>query len=125
MHRHWLNAKLHRATVTDRSVEYDGSLGVDLDLLDAAGMREHEMVQVYNVTNGARFETYLIGATRGSRDVVVNGAAARLAERGDRIIVVTSCWLTEAEAEHHHPTVVLLADDNTIREIRQTAPQGP
>lgn len=114
MNVHFLKAKLHRARVTDRSIDYEGSLTVDRDLIDAANMRPFEVVQVYNINNGARFETYLIEGARGSHEICVNGAAARLAEIGDRIIIVTTCWLSEAESKTHRPRIVLLNEGNQI-----------
>jgi aspartate 1-decarboxylase len=117
MHRHMMKSKLHRAKITEACLEYEGSLTIDQDLLEAADMISHEMVQVYNINNGERFETYVIPGRRGGRDFCLNGAAARKGQAGDRIIIVTSCWLEHEEALKHEPTVVLLDGDNNIKKI--------
>ena len=88
-----MKAKLHRATVTQADLEYEGSIAIDRDLLDQSGILPHEQVDVLNITNGARFTTYAIEAPRGSRVIGVNGAAARLVQKGDKVIVVTYCQL--------------------------------
>lgn len=119
MRRRFLNAKLHRATVTGVRPDYEGSLTVDPDLLNAAGIAEHEQVGVYDVTNGARFETYAIPGTPGSREVLINGAAARLAMAGDTVIIATYCDLDPAEIASHHPAVVLLGPGNAIKAVRR------
>lgn len=109
-----LKAKLHRAAVTQADLHYEGSIAIDRDLLDQAGILPHEQVDVLNINNGARFTTYAIEAPRGSRTFGVNGAAARLVQKGDRIIVVTYCQMPAEEARNYAPTVVLLNDDNEI-----------
>ena len=109
-----LKAKLHRATVTDADIHYEGSIGIDRDLLDASGILPHEQVDVLNINTGARFTTYAIEAPRGSRDIAVNGAAARLVQKGDRVIIIAYCQIPAEEARNYHPTVVLLGDDNRI-----------
>ncbi len=91
-----MKAKLHRATVTQADLDYEGSIAIDQDLLDASGILPNEQVDVLNVTTGDRFTTYVIEAPRGSRVIGVNGAAARLAHRGDKVIIVTYCQI-EAE----------------------------
>lgn len=88
-----LKAKLHRATVTGADLHYEGSIGIDRDLLDASGMLPHEQVDVFNINSGTRFTTYIIEAPRGSGDIAVNGAAARLVQTGDKIIVVAYCQI--------------------------------
>jgi aspartate 1-decarboxylase len=110
-----MKAKLHRATVTQADLDYEGSIAIDADLLDAAGIFPHEQVDVLNITNGARFTTYAIEAPRGSRVIGVNGAAARLVQKNDRVIIVTYGQLAESEARQWSPTVVLLDDDNRIK----------
>ena len=110
-----MKAKLHRATVTQADLDYEGSIAIDADLLDAAGIFPHEQVDVLNITNGQRFTTYAIEAPRGSRTFGVNGAAARLVQKNDKIIVVTYGQLPEEEARQWSPTVVLLDDDNRIK----------
>ena len=107
-----MRAKLHRATVTQADLDYEGSIAIDRDLLDASTLLPHEQVDVLNITTGARFTTYAIEAPRGSRTIGVNGAAARLVQKGDRVIVVAYGQLPVEEARNYAPTVVLLDDDN-------------
>ena len=107
-----MKAKLHRATVTQADLDYEGSIAIDADLLDAAGIFPHEQVDVLNITNGARFTTYAIEAPRGSKVIGVNGAAARLVQKGDKVIVVTYCQMPAEEARNYNPAVVLLDDAN-------------
>ena len=111
-----MKAKLHRATVTRADLDYEGSISIDADLLEASGILPHEQVDVLNINNGARFTTYAIEAERGSRTVGVNGAAARLVQRGDKVIVVAYGMLPAEEARNYAPTVVLLAEDNEIKQ---------
>ena len=110
-----MKAKLHRATVTQADLEYEGSIAIDRDLLDASGILPHEQVDVLNITTGARFTTYAIEAPRGSRVIGVNGAAARLVQKNDKVIIVTYCQLDAAEARNYAPNVVLLDDGNIIK----------
>ena len=110
-----MKAKLHRATVTQADLEYEGSIAIDRDLLDVSGILPHEQVDVLNITTGARFTTYAIEAPRGSRTIGINGAAARLVQSGDKVIVVTYCQLDASEARNYHPTVVLLDDENRVK----------
>jgi len=110
-----MKAKLHRATVTQADLDYEGSIAIDADLLDAAGIFPHEQVDVLNITNGARFTTYAIEAPRGSRVIGVNGAAARLVQKNDKVIIVTYGQLPQEEARQWSPTVVLLDDRNEIK----------
>jgi aspartate 1-decarboxylase len=93
-----LRAKLHRVTVTEADLHYEGSCGIDEDLLDAAGMREFERIELYNVTNGERFDTYIIKAARGSGAISLNGAAARRAQVGDLLIICTYGPMSEADS---------------------------
>ena len=109
-----MKAKLHRATVTGADMDYEGSIAIDSDLLDASGILPHEQVDVLNINTGGRFTTYAIEAPRGSRDVAVNGAAARLVEKGDKIIIVAYCQIPAEEARNYHPTVVVLGAGNAI-----------
>ena len=111
-----MKAKLHRATVTQADLDYEGSIAIDMDLLDAAGIYPHEQVDVLNITNGARFTTYAIEAPRGSKVIGVNGAAARLVQKNDKVIVVTYGMLPSEEARNYSPTVVLLGDGNEIKQ---------
>lgn len=119
MLREMLRAKVHRATVTETNVNYEGSLTLDASLMKAAGMVPYERIDVYNADSGTRFSTYLIPGEAGSGVVCVNGAAAHLARAGDRIIVASYAALTDGEIESHHPTVVLVDADNRIKEVRR------
>lgn len=110
-----LKAKLHRATVTQADLDYEGSIAIDRALLDEAGILPHEQVDVLNINSGARFTTYAIEAPRGSRTFGVNGAAARLVQPGDKIIVVAYCQIPAEEARNYAPTVVLLDDENRVK----------
>jgi aspartate 1-decarboxylase len=112
--RTMLKSKIHRATVTGSDLHYVGSITIDQDLLDAADIREHEQVQVVNVDNGARFETYTISGKRGSGEICVNGAAARLVHSGDTIIVISYAGYDEAELEQYEPRVVHVNKENEI-----------
>jgi aspartate 1-decarboxylase len=112
-----LKAKLHRASVTGADLDYEGSIAIDRDLLDVSGVLPHEQVDVLNISTGARFTTYAIEAPRGSREIAVNGAAARLVEKGDKVIIVAYCQLPAEEARNYHPTVVLLGDGNQVERI--------
>lgn len=112
-----LNGKIHRATVTEADLNYVGSITVDLDLLDAAGISVHERVQVVNNNNGARLETYAIAGERGSGVICLNGAAARLVQRGDIVIIMSYVMMDEKEAQTHQPKVVLVDEKNHIREV--------
>ncbi|MDX6648750.1 MAG: aspartate 1-decarboxylase [Solirubrobacteraceae bacterium] len=116
-----LKSKIHRATVTDCDLHYVGSITVDPDLLEAANILPHEQVHVVDVDNGARFETYTIAGERGSREMKVNGAAARLVHRGDTIIVISYATYDEAELDGHAPRVVHVTRDNDIVAIDNEA----
>ena len=109
-----LKAKLHRATVTGADMDYEGSIAIDSELLEASGILAHEQVDVLNINTGGRFTTYAIEAPRGARDIAVNGAAARLVQTGDKIIVVAYCQVPAEEARNYHPTVVVLGEGNAI-----------
>jgi aspartate 1-decarboxylase len=114
MRRTMLKSKIHRATLTGSDLNYVGSITIDADLLDAADIREHEQVHVLDIDNGARFETYTIAGARGSGDMQVNGAAARLVHTGDKIIVVSYAEYDEAELEAYEPRVVHVNASNDI-----------
>ncbi|HWE33862.1 MAG TPA: aspartate 1-decarboxylase [Solirubrobacteraceae bacterium] len=109
-----LKSKIHRATVTDCDLHYVGSITVDPDLLEAADILEHEQVHVVDVDNGARFVTYAINGSRGSGTMQVNGAAARLVQRGDTIIVFSYASYAAADLEEYEPRVVHVNADNEI-----------
>ena len=110
-----LKSKLHRATVTGADLDYEGSIAIDCDLLDLSGILTHEQVDVFNINTGGRFTTYAIEAPRGSREVAVNGAAARLVQKGDRVIIVAYCEIPAEEARNYHPTVVVLGEGNEVK----------
>ena len=112
MQRQMLKSKIHRATITDCDLHYVGSITVDADLLDQANILENELVHVLDIDNGARFETYTIAGARGSGVMQVNGAAARLVAKGDKIIVVTYATYDEAELADYEPIVVHVDEDN-------------
>lgn len=122
MERQMLRAKIHRITVTERDVEYDGSLTLDPELMRAAELLAFERIDVYDVTNGNRFSTYVIEGRPGSGECCVNGAAARLVERGDRLILAAYASYTEDEAARHEPRIVLVDRENRIK--RQSASEA-
>jgi aspartate 1-decarboxylase len=117
MHRTMLKSKIHRATVSDCDLHYVGSITIDPDLLEAADIREFEQVAVVDVDNGARFETYTIAGQRGSGDMKVNGAAARLVHRGDTIIVISYGIYDPEDLEHYVPRVVHVDERNEIKAV--------
>ena len=120
MRRTMLKSKLHRATVTGSDLNYVGSLTMDIDLLEAAEILPHELVHVLDVDNGNRFETYTIAGERGSGDVKVNGAAARLVHTGDTLIVISYAEYEAAELDTYEPTVVHVDRDNRIVTVDAT-----
>jgi len=122
MHRIMMKSKIHRATVTGADLNYVGSITLDPQLMDLADLVEHEQVHVLDIDNGARFETYVIRG--GPGDVVVNGAAARLVHKGDKVIVISYAHYDEAELENYEPLVVLVDDDNrpVVHAVRDVAP---
>lgn len=112
-----LSAKIHRATVTDANLEYMGSITIDKDLLDAAGILPYQKLQIVNNNNGARFETYAMEGKSGSGVICLNGAAARLAQKNDIIIIMAYCNVTPEEAQKHKAKVVFVDKYNKITEI--------
>lgn len=110
-----LKAKIHRAVVTGADLNYEGSIGIDPHLLEKSGIKQWEKVDIYNITNGNRFSTYVIKGNEG--EVSLNGAAARLVHKDDLIIIAAYGTYSEEEAETHNPTILLMNDDNTIKEI--------
>jgi aspartate 1-decarboxylase len=114
MNRTMLKSKIHRCRITGSDLNYVGSITVDGDLLDAADIREHEQVHVVDVDNGARFETYTIAGARGSGEIKVNGAAARLVHTGDTVIVISYASYEEAELSSYEPRVVHVSSDNSV-----------
>ena len=117
MFRTLMKSKLHRGTVTGANLHYVGSITVDADLMDAADLLPNEKVQVVDIDNGARLETYVIPGERGSGDLCLNGAAARLVQPGDKVIVISYGVYTDAEAREHQPTVVVLDEVNRPQRI--------
>jgi aspartate 1-decarboxylase len=117
-----LKSKLHRATVTHSELHYEGSCAIDEALLDAANIHEYEQIQIYNVTNGARFTTYAIRAARGSGIISVNGAAAHKANPGDLVIIATYAVYNELEMARYEPELVYIGEGNTILDTRHTIP---
>ena len=122
MFRTLLGGKIHRATVTQADLNYVGSITVDEDLLDAAGILVNEKVQIVNNNNGERFETYTIAGKRGSGVICLNGAAARLVQPGDVVIIMSYVLLSEPEISAHEPKVVLVDEANRIREVIRYEP---
>lgn len=116
MLRTFMNAKIHRATITDSNLNYVGSITISPELLDAAGIGVHELVAVVDVNNGSRFETYTILGAPGEAEVVVNGAAARLVATGDKIIIISYAQVTEEELAGHKSRVVHVDESNQITE---------
>ena len=114
-----LKGKIHRATVVQAELDYVGSITVDEDLLEAAGIMEYEKVQIVDVNNGSRFETYTICGKRGSGMICLNGAAARKGQPGDKVIIVTYGQFEEKEIENFKPTIVIVDDNNKIAEIKK------
>src|SRR4030042_4771532 len=117
--RTMLASKIHRARVTGNNVDYEGSITIDKLLMDAADILPYELVHVLNVHNGARFQTYAIEGKLGTGEIVLNGAAARLAAKGDVVIILTYCTVSEDEARHVEPKVVYVDASNAIRSQRQ------
>ncbi|RTX98386.1 aspartate 1-decarboxylase [Staphylococcus saccharolyticus] len=115
--RTFMNSKIHRARVTESNLNYVGSITIDEDILDAVDILPNEKVAIVNNNNGARFETYVIAGERGSGKMCLNGAASRLAEIGDVIIIMTYAQLNEQEMATHSPKVAVLNEENTIIEM--------
>ena len=109
-----LKGKIHRATVTEADLDYRGSLTLDEDLMDAVGLKEFEKVQVLDITNGNRIETYIIQGERGSGKVCINGAAAHLIHAKDVVIILSYCQLSEEESRHHQPKIIYVDANNRI-----------
>ena len=107
-----LKTKIYRATVTQTDIDYNGSITIDRDLMDAAGLLLHEQVDVLNINNGARFTTYVIEGERGSGIIGINGAAARLVQKNDLVIICAYAQMSEDEAKAYDPTVILVDDQN-------------
>lgn len=117
MQRQMLKSKIHRATLTDCNLHYAGSITIDSELMEEADLLPHEHVHVLDVDNGSRFETYVIEGRYGAREMCVNGAAARLVQPGDRVIVVSYGSYSERELALHEPRVVHVDEDNRILRV--------
>lgn len=118
-----LKGKLHRATVTQAELHYVGSITLDKKLMEASGIREYESVHIVDIDNGSRFETYVIaGEDQGV--VCINGAAARMVQPGDRVIIMAYCELDEEEVENHSPKVVLLGENNVVEKVSRYEKHG-
>ena len=115
MIRQMLRAKIHRATVTDACLDYEGSMTIDENLLDAAGILPYELVMVSNLNNGERFTTYAMAGGRGSGEVVLNGPTARKGVVGDKVIIFCYEYYDEDEAKHHQPRIVQVDQKNRIQ----------
>ena len=122
MDRKMLQAKLHRARVTQACLDYEGSCGIDEDLLDASGILPNQYIEIYNVSNGERFCTYAIKGRRGSGEISLNGAAARKAAIGDVMIICAYSSYSEAELATYEPVVVLIDEQNRAREVIRSVP---
>lgn len=117
MHVSLLKCKIHRATVTLCDLDYEGSISIDMEFMEKAGLLPYEKVDVLNITNGERLTTYVIEAPKGSKTIGLNGAAARKAMTGDSVIIVAYCMMDHSEAVIHKPTVLLMGEGNKITEI--------
>ena len=119
-----LKAKIHRATVTQAELDYVGSMTVDIDLLEQAGILEYEKVQIVDVNNGSRFETYTIAGERGSGVMCLNGAAARMVQTGDKIILMAYAQVTPEEASELRPTVLFVDEKNKVTKVTNYEKHG-
>ena len=119
-----LKGKIHRAVVVQAELDYVGSITVDEDLLDAAGIREYENVQIVDINNGERFETYTIAGERGSGMICLNGAAARCVQKGDRIIIMCYALMSPEEIAENSPKVVFVDDENKVSRVSRYEKHG-
>src|SRR6478609_8671742 len=117
MFRTMMKAKIHRATVTEANLNYIGSITIDEDLIELVDMYPNEKVQIVNNNNGARLETYIIAGPRGTGVVCLNGAAARLVQEGDTVIIMTYAMMTDEEAKKHQPTVAIMGTNNKVAQL--------
>ncbi len=124
MQRVMLKSKIHRATVTDANLDYEGSVAIDETLMEAAGIYEFEQVQIYDINNGSRLTTYAIKGERGSGTISINGAAAHLARKGDLVIIASYSTLDEAEAQKHSPVLVYVDEKNAIKKVSSKLASG-
>lgn len=124
MYLDMLKSKIHRATVVQAELDYVGSITVDEELLEASGILEYEKVQIVDINNGQRFETYTIAGERGSGMICLNGAAARCVQKGDKIIIMCYARLTPEEAKSHRPKVVFVDDRNKVSRVTSYEKHG-
>lgn len=124
MFRTMMNGKIHRATVTEANLDYVGSITIDRNILDAVGMVENEKVQIVNNNNGARFETYIIEGKRGSGVICVNGAAARLVQPNDIVIIISYAMIKQEEIDHHQPKIAIMGENNQIIDLIANEPEA-
>jgi aspartate 1-decarboxylase len=117
MKRIMMKSKIHRATVTDANLYYEGSITIDKDIMDAANIYEYEQVAVVDVNNGERLETYVISGERGSREIGINGAAARKIAVGDEVIIISYAMMHEAKLSDYEPTIILVDKKNNIKSL--------
>lgn len=122
MFRTMMNGKIHRARVTEANLNYVGSITIDQDILDAVGMVANEKVQIVNNNNGQRFETYIISGERGSGVCCLNGAAARLVQVDDVVIIISYALVPEEKVASHHPKVAIMSENNKIVELLSHEP---
>ncbi|ADC51171.1 MULTISPECIES: aspartate 1-decarboxylase [Alkalihalophilus] len=122
MYRTMMKAKIHRARVTESNLNYVGSITIDEDIMDAVDILENEKVQIVNNNNGARFETYVIKGPRGSKVICLNGAAARLVQKDDVVIILSYVMVEESKAATHTPRVAIMDETNQIVEMLGTEP---
>ena len=124
MQIHGLKGKIHRATVIQAELDYVGSITVDTELMEAAGICEYEKVQIVDINNGSRFETYVISGERGSGMICLNGAAARMVSTGDKIIIMAYAIMTPEELKENPPRVVFVDDNNKITKLARYEKHG-
>lgn len=124
MFRQMMKAKIHRATVTEANLNYVGSITIDQDLMELVDILPDEKVQIVNNNNGARFETYAIPGPRGSGVVCLNGAAARLVQPGDTVIIISYGYMTDEEARNHHPRVAIMDERNQVVKLLAHEPHS-
>ncbi len=124
MYLNMLKGKIHRATVMQAELDYVGSITVDSELLEASGILEYEKVQIVDINNGERFETYTIAGEPGSGMICLNGAAARCVQKGDKIIIMAYCQMTPEEVKDNPPRVVFVDDDNKVSRVTRYEKHG-
>lgn len=117
MYRQFMKSKIHRATVTEANLNYVGSITIDEKILERVDLLPNEKVQIVNNNNGARFETYVIAGPRGSGTICLNGAAARLVQPGDKVIIISYAWMSLEEVKMHQPKIAIMDDNNQIKEF--------